>query len=81
MLFRRNQPEQQNFVLPKMGKRILRFEVFRKVTVKNDVFWDVTPFGSSKNRRFGGTTASVIRKTRIGEIRPTITVTSNPLTL
>jgi hypothetical protein len=22
---------------------------------KNDVFWDVTPFGSCKNQRFGGT--------------------------
>jgi hypothetical protein len=25
------------------------------VTVKNTVFWDVTPCGSCKNRRFGGT--------------------------
>jgi hypothetical protein len=25
------------------------------VTMKNVVFWDVTPCGSSKNRRFGGT--------------------------
>jgi hypothetical protein len=24
-------------------------------TVKNGVFWDVTPCGSCKNRRFGGT--------------------------
>jgi hypothetical protein len=24
------------------------------VTVKNGVFWDVTPCGSCKNRRFGG---------------------------
>jgi hypothetical protein len=24
-------------------------------SVKNDVFWDVTPCGSCKNRRFGGT--------------------------
>jgi hypothetical protein len=23
--------------------------------MENDVFWDVTPSGSSKNRRFGGT--------------------------
>jgi hypothetical protein len=27
----------------------------RKLRVKNDVFWDVTPCGSCKNRRFGGT--------------------------
>jgi hypothetical protein len=25
------------------------------VTMKNDVFWDVTPCGSCKNRSFGGT--------------------------
>jgi hypothetical protein len=24
------------------------------VTMKNSVFWDVTPRGSCKNRRFGG---------------------------
>jgi hypothetical protein len=33
----------------------VRFEVFTAVTMKNGVFWDVTPFGSCKNRRFGGT--------------------------
>jgi hypothetical protein len=33
----------------------LRFEVFTAVTIKNVVFWDVTPCGSCKNRRFGGT--------------------------
>jgi hypothetical protein len=32
-----------------------RFEVFTVVTMKNGVFWDVTPCGSCKNRRFGGT--------------------------
>jgi hypothetical protein len=32
-----------------------RFEVFTAATVKNGVFWDVTPCGSCKNRRFGGT--------------------------
>jgi hypothetical protein len=30
-------------------------EVFMTVTMKNVVFWDVTPCGSCKNRRFGGT--------------------------
>jgi hypothetical protein len=34
---------------------LVRFEFFTAVTVKNGVFWDVTPFGSCKNRRFGGT--------------------------
>jgi hypothetical protein len=27
----------------------------RIARMKNAVFWDVTPYGSSKNRRFGGT--------------------------
>jgi hypothetical protein len=31
------------------------FDVFRAVTMKNGVFWDVTPCGSCKNRRSGGT--------------------------
>jgi hypothetical protein len=30
-------------------------EVFTAVTMKNAVFWDVTPCGSYKNGRFGGT--------------------------
>jgi hypothetical protein len=30
-------------------------EVFIAVPMKNGVFWDVTPCGSCKNRRFGGT--------------------------
>jgi hypothetical protein len=29
----------------------VRFEVFTAVTMKNDVFWDVTPCGFCKNRR------------------------------
>jgi hypothetical protein len=33
---------------------LVRFEVFTAVTMKNYVFWDVTPCGSCKNRRFGG---------------------------
>jgi hypothetical protein len=33
----------------------VRFEVFTAVTMKNGVFWDVTPRASCKNRRFGGT--------------------------
>jgi hypothetical protein len=40
-----------------LSKRIIfaRFEVFTVVTMKNGVFWDVTPCGSCKNRRSGGT--------------------------
>jgi hypothetical protein len=33
----------------------VRFEVFTAVTMKNGVFWVVTPCGSCTNRRFGGT--------------------------
>jgi hypothetical protein len=33
----------------------VRFEVFTSVTMKNAIFWDVTPCGSCKNQRFGGT--------------------------
>jgi predicted transcriptional regulator len=33
----------------------VRFEVFTAVTMKNGVFWDVTPCGSCKSRRFRGT--------------------------
>jgi hypothetical protein len=33
----------------------VRFEVSTAVTMKNGVFWDVTPCGSCKNRSFGGT--------------------------
>jgi hypothetical protein len=32
----------------------VRFEVFTAVTMKNDVFWDVTPCGSCKNLLFRG---------------------------
>jgi hypothetical protein len=31
----------------------VRFEVSTAVTMKNAVFWDVTPCGSCKNLRFG----------------------------
>jgi hypothetical protein len=34
---------------------IVRFEIFTAVTMKNGVLRDVTPCGSCKNRRFGGT--------------------------
>jgi hypothetical protein len=35
--------------------RLVRFEVFTAVTMKNGVFRDVTPCGPCKTRRFGGT--------------------------
>jgi hypothetical protein len=49
--------------------------------MKNDVFRDVTSCGSCKNRRFGGTSASFIRVTRIGELGTTLAVSSNRRTL
>jgi hypothetical protein len=42
-------------------------------TMKNIVFWDVTPCGSCKNRRFGEPSASIARVTEIGELRTTLT--------
>jgi hypothetical protein len=38
-----------------LGTTHVRFEVFTAVTMKNGVSWVVTPCGSCKNRRFGGT--------------------------
>jgi hypothetical protein len=34
---------------------LVRFGVFTAVTMKKGVIWDVTPCGSCKNGRFGGT--------------------------
>jgi hypothetical protein len=33
---------------------VVRHEVVTAVTMKDGVFWDVTPCGECKNRRFGG---------------------------
>jgi hypothetical protein len=48
------------------------FEVFTAVTMKTGTFWDITPCGSCRNRRFGGTGAYFIRVTGIGEIGTTL---------
>jgi hypothetical protein len=40
---------------PPQNTEYVRLEVFTAVTMKNGVFWDDTPCGSCKNRRFGGT--------------------------
>jgi hypothetical protein len=37
------------------SKHLVRFQVFMTVTMKNAVFWDVTPCRSCVNRRFRGT--------------------------
>jgi hypothetical protein len=44
--------ERSDYILKSIAAR---FEVLTAVTMKNDVFWDVTPCSSCKNRRFGGT--------------------------
>jgi hypothetical protein len=40
------------------------------VTMKNVVLWGVTPYGSCKNRRFGGTYLSVLRSTVTHNVVP-----------
>jgi hypothetical protein len=63
-----------NILFPSLiiSQKLVRFEVFTAVTMKNVVFWDVTPCGSCKNRRFGEPSASFIRVKRIGEIGTTL---------
>jgi hypothetical protein len=53
------------------------FEDFTAVTMKNDVFWDVKPCGSCKNRRFGGTELLLPQGDENGELRTTLDLTSN----
>jgi hypothetical protein len=48
--------------------------------MNNVVFWDGTPCGSFKNRRFGGTYRSMFKLTRISTLG-TLAVTSNRRTL
>jgi hypothetical protein len=52
----------------------VRLEIFTAVTMKNAVFWDVTRYGSCKNRFSEEYIASVIREKTIGEI---VLVTAN----
>jgi hypothetical protein len=61
--------------------RFVTFEVFTVVTMKNGVFWDVTPCGSCKNYVSEEPSASFIRVTRIGELGTTLAATSNQHTL
>jgi hypothetical protein len=59
----------------------VRFEVFTAVTMKNGVFWVVTPCASYKNRRFGGTWRLLHAATKISELGTTQAATSNRRTL
>jgi hypothetical protein len=51
----RHEGEFYDHKLQVKGKNVVRFEVITVVAMKNGVFWDVTPCGSCKNRRSGGT--------------------------
>jgi hypothetical protein len=55
----------------------VRFEVFTAMTMKNGVFWDVTPYGFCKNDVSEELGASFIRVTRIGKLGTTLVLTSN----
>jgi hypothetical protein len=49
-----------SLICPRTPSVYIRFEVFTAVTMKNAVFWCVTPCGSCKNRRFGGTSETSV---------------------
>jgi hypothetical protein len=49
-------------ILHRTCQFFVRFEVFTAVTMKNAVFWDVTPCGSGKNLHLGG--AKFLRNVR-----------------
>jgi hypothetical protein len=57
--------------------KYLRYEVFTAVTMKNCVFWDVTPCGSCKNQRFGGTQSLLHRGGKNRELVTTLAVTDS----
>jgi hypothetical protein len=49
-------------ILETKQKPVERFQVFTAVTMKTGVFWVVTPCGSFKNRRFGGSISRSVRR-------------------
>jgi hypothetical protein len=53
-MFYRMEQGQESVAIAKVTY-IYTWEVFTAVTMKNGVFWDVTPCGSCKKRNFGGT--------------------------
>jgi hypothetical protein len=56
------------FDTSKISFNFVKFEVFVAVTMKNAVFWDMTPCGSYKSRHFGERIVSIIRVERIREL-------------
>jgi hypothetical protein len=67
----------QKLPIWKQIRSCVRFEVFTAVTMKNGVFWDVTPCGSCKSRRFGGTWRLLYQGGKIDELGTTLVVISN----
>jgi hypothetical protein len=59
----------------------VRSVVYTAVTVKNAVFWDVTPCSSSRTDVLEDRIASFITVTGIGELGTTLAVTSNRSTM
>jgi hypothetical protein len=55
LFYHKNNRNQTRLLTTSNLQFFVRFEVFATVTMKNGVFWDVTPCGSCKNRRFGVT--------------------------
>jgi hypothetical protein len=49
------------------------FEVFTAVTMKSVAFWDVTPYGSCKYRRLGGTDRRVMMEAIRSSETPALT--------
>jgi hypothetical protein len=59
----------------------IKFEVLTAVTMKNAVFWDVTPCGYCKNGRFGGTYRLHHKGGKNQGVRNNVNVVSNSLIL
>jgi hypothetical protein len=58
-----------------------RWRALVNSVMNNDVFWVVTPCGSCKNRRFGGTWRLLHQGVKIGALGTTQAATSNRRTL
>jgi hypothetical protein len=59
--------------------RHVRCEVFKAVTMKNGVFWDVSRVALVRSDVSEELSASFIRVTRIGEQGTTLTVSNSPI--
>jgi hypothetical protein len=73
---KRNKSGKQNI---KKEVCFIRFEVSTAVTIKNVIFWDVTPCLFCKHRRFGGTYRSVPRLLITANVIPSSTILATPM--